>query len=80
MLSVGHAFLIISCNLKDNVFEVEPLMIWNNELDEIQKDLKKGTSRWGQNTDSTNILLYQSSLTLSDPHEFSPTIDVVEEQ
>jgi len=41
MLSVGHAFLIISWNLKDNVFEVEPLIIWNNELDEIQEDLKK---------------------------------------
>ncbi len=36
----GESFLSIHCDKKKNIFEIEPLIIWNEKLDAIASELK----------------------------------------
>ncbi len=38
----GEAFLYIGCNHEENTFEVNPLVIWNDDLDRIVKTVDRG--------------------------------------
>lgn len=41
----GEAFLTITCDKKENIFEVEPLIIWNEKLEALQQELKQGKGK-----------------------------------
>ena len=38
----GELFLSVTCNTEHNEFIIQPLIIWNDELDRINADAKKG--------------------------------------
>jgi len=41
----GEGFLAVRCDPKAGIFEVEPRLIWNEELDALQSALKRGGGR-----------------------------------
>lgn len=45
----GEGFLLVRCDSKSGIFEVEPRIIWNEELKGLQTVLKKGHGRTKRN-------------------------------
>lgn len=54
----GEKFLSIRCNEKGDIFEVEPLIVWNKELDSLKTEIAKSNG----NIKQDDKLLIQFSM------------------